>query len=88
VTPFERLPAFPAAADVDVDRVPAGQAPLDQPVLLRWPGFDAALELFLAPLCVRDLPPHPVQGEDQPGLQGAEARQIRRQVVHAFDSRK
>ncbi len=42
--------------------------------------------MLLAAFSVDDLPPYPVEGEDQPGLQSAETRQVRRQIGHTFDT--
>ncbi|GGL95455.1 hypothetical protein GCM10010129_44210 [Streptomyces fumigatiscleroticus] len=37
------------------------------------------------PLRFGDPAPDPVQGRHQPGLQGAETRQVRRQIGHTFE---
>jgi len=64
----------PAAADVDLygGRVPV-EAYLEEPVGWGGPCFDAALPFLFPLLGVGDCPADVVEGEGEPGLQGAES---------------
>jgi len=64
----------PAAADVDLDgRALPVEAEFEEPVGWGGPCFDAALPFLLSLLGVGDCPADVVEGEGEPGLQGAES---------------
>ena len=76
-----------AVPGVDGDGRPVPvEAVFEEPVRLWRAGLLAALFLGFPPFDCRDLLPHLLELQGQPGLQGAEAGQIRRKVVHVFDS--
>lgn len=72
-----------ASADVDVERAsPLADAQLDRPVRHRRPRRPAPADFRLPQLHGRDPLPNLVQGEGEPGLQGAQAWQVGWEVGH------
>lgn len=60
---------------------------LEDPVGRGWPPLRALLPLGFLLLGRRDLLADSLEGHGEPGLQGAEAWQVRRQIVHVFESK-
>lgn len=65
---------------------PLPDAEFDDPVRCGRPPVFALPPFGFSLLGCCDLLPDPVEGYDEVGLQGAEAWQVRRQIVHVFES--